>query len=334
MSRNNDHHCDVDPHEFDFELDQPPAGRGCSVCGDTGTDQGTPTSPPGPCSCTLYDDGLPGGELAEEPPDTDTDPDVDGDAPSCSGHRIWDVGDEVYVLSRGIVDSIDANAVRVRMGAEWREVEFDRFGTEKRSNYARGLPDRIAHKGSAHANTVTQLVCLAAVDMPTPAGAEDLVREVRDNLNEYLHLTSWDGPGLQVVSDVKAFHRAGGVPVLERPAFPSDERVELRRKLLVEEADELLRALDERDLVEVADGLADLIYIAVGTALELGINMAAVWGEVHRSNMAKFPVCRACRGAGCEACSGRGHIVHRREDGKVLKPEGWTPPLIDSAMRR
>lgn len=59
--------------------------------------------------------------------------------------------------------------------------------------------------------------------------------------------------------------------------------------------------------------LADLIYVAVGAALELGIPLGAVWAEVHTANMRKV-------GGG------------RRGDGKVLKPEGWTPPDVIGAV--
>lgn len=72
------------------------------------------------------------------------------------------------------------------------------------------------------------------------------------------------------------------------------------------------------DMEEIADGLADLIYVAVGAALEFGIPLDRVWAEVQRSNMAKV-----------DAETGR---VRKRADGKVLKPDGWTPPDIKSAL--
>ena len=61
-----------------------------------------------------------------------------------------------------------------------------------------------------------------------------------------------------------------------------------------------------------------MIYIAVGTALELGIPLEPVWDEVHRSNMAKV-----------DPETGK---VRKREDGKVLKPEGWVRPDIAGAI--
>ena len=144
---------------------------------------------------------------------------------------------------------------------------------------------------------------------------------------------------LDIVHDVTLFHHAGEVPGLEVPGFPGQDRVELRTKLIREEVGETLNAIEERDLVEVADGIADSIVVLVGTALEFGIDLTSVWKEVQRSNMAKFPVCRTCKGSGnvgeeeehdrhCHDCEGRGTQILRREDGKILKPEGWAPPNI------
>jgi len=149
---------------------------------------------------------------------------------------------------------------------------------------------------------------------------------------------------LKIVCDIWEFHRAGEVPALAIPGFPSQERIDLRKSLIQEEVGETLKALDERDLVEVADGIADSIVVLVGTALELGIDLTAVWDEVHRSNMAKFPECPKCWGSGqvgvdeehdrrCHACGGRGTQLLRRDDGKIMKPEGWTAPDITSILK-
>jgi predicted HAD superfamily Cof-like phosphohydrolase len=121
-----------------------------------------------------------------------------------------------------------------------------------------------------------------------------------------------------LLGDVAAFHRACDVPILAKPAFPDLARQKLRDDLLREEFNEFIDALDTYDIVKVADALADIIYIAAGTALEFGIPLDRVWAEVQRSNMAKV-----------DPVSGK---VTKREDGKVLKPEGWTPPDIAGAM--
>jgi len=148
---------------------------------------------------------------------------------------------------------------------------------------------------------------------------------------------------LKIYEDILAFHNAAEVPSRSTPGFPADDRVSLRRSLIEEEVGETLAALEARDIVEVADGIADSIVVLVGTALELGIDLTAVWNEVHRSNMAKFPQCDHCRGGGkvalseeryasCMKCDGRGTLIIRREDGKILKPEGWTPPNIPQVL--
>lgn len=104
------------------------------------------------------------------------------------------------------------------------------------------------------------------------------------------------------------------------PKLPSDRAFRnLRMDLLTEEYDEYLKAEQVNDLVEVADALADMVYIIFGTAHHYGIPLDAVLAEVHRSNMAKV---------------GPGGVVSRRPDGKVLKPGGWTPPDVAGVLIR
>jgi predicted HAD superfamily Cof-like phosphohydrolase len=75
-------------------------------------------------------------------------------------------------------------------------------------------------------------------------------------------------------------------------SYIKDQRqaLRVRYEILLEEARELKLALDEDDLIGVADALVDVVYIAIGTALLLGIPFAACWDEVHASNMTKSPV--------------------------------------------
>lgn len=120
------------------------------------------------------------------------------------------------------------------------------------------------------------------------------------------------------IADVTAFHLAMDVPVAARPVVPSPERTNLRISLLREEQWELFEAIRKENLVEIADGCADLIYVVIGTALEYGIPLAAVWDAVQASNMAKI-----------DPATGK---VRKRADGKVLKPEGWMPPDIESII--
>lgn len=117
---------------------------------------------------------------------------------------------------------------------------------------------------------------------------------------------------------VREFHETYGVPVQSTPLFPAHDRVRLRASLIEEEYLELCEAEAVRDLVEVADALADMLYIIHGTALEYGIPLDAVVAEVHRSNMSKL---------------GDDGLPVRRYDGKVLKGPNYTPPDIASILK-
>ncbi len=157
---------------------------------------------------------------------------------------------------------------------------------------------------------------------------------------------------LKIVQDVAEFHQAGEVPGLTEPGFPTPDRVELRKKLIMEEVDETLQAIARGDLVEVADGIADSIVVLVGTALEFGIDLTSVWHEVQRPKMSKFPPCETCGGSGmgptaygcgivaegqptlCPDCNGRGTQLIRRDDGKILKPDSWSPPDIEGLLKK
>jgi len=110
---------------------------------------------------------------------------------------------------------------------------------------------------------------------------------------------------------VRAFHDAIGAPNGETPAI---RRSDLRAALIEEEAAETCAAIRAGDLVKAIDGLCDLIYVVVGTALEFGIDLEPFFAEVHRTNLAKI----------------NGPV---REDGKRLKPPGWKPPDIEGLLR-
>ena len=87
---------------------------------------------------------------------------------------------------------------------------------------------------------------------------------------------------------VAEFMAKHGQTMRDYPSIPEtlDER-ELRRKLIVEEAMETCQAIESSNLIEIADGLADLLYVVFGTALSYGIPMETIFAEVHRSNMSK-----------------------------------------------
>ena len=123
---------------------------------------------------------------------------------------------------------------------------------------------------------------------------------------------------MTMFTDVRDFHQVFGQRIGEVPGFPDDDERKLRVKLLREEFREYLDGESFNDIVEVADALADIIYIACGTAVSYGIPLDDVFAEVHRSNMAKL-------------VDGK---VLRREDGKIQKPEGWTPPDVKGVLEK
>ncbi len=120
---------------------------------------------------------------------------------------------------------------------------------------------------------------------------------------------------------VRQFAGAFGLPTRDTPApaglGAGTGELALRRALLAEEVGELDDAIAATDLTGVADALADIVYIACGTADLLGIPFDAVFAEVHRANMSKLgpdgrPVFRA--------------------DGKVLKGPDYRPPDVAGVL--
>lgn len=91
--------------------------------------------------------------------------------------------------------------------------------------------------------------------------------------------------GLNMVAE---FHTLFDAPILDRPQIPTD-RAQLRVNLLSEELKELTQAIQDGDLVEVADAFADLQYVLSGAVLEFGLadRFADIFAEVQRSNMSK-----------------------------------------------
>ena len=110
---------------------------------------------------------------------------------------------------------------------------------------------------------------------------------------------------------VAEFMNAFGQAVETQPGWTSVS--ELRYDLIDEELKELRQALDERNLVEVADALTDLLYVVYGAGHSFGIPLDKCFEEVHNSNMSKL--------------GADGKPIYR-EDGKVLKgPNYWNPDL-------
>ena len=87
---------------------------------------------------------------------------------------------------------------------------------------------------------------------------------------------------------VKNFMKTFGQEVKSRPSFSSDKINILRYNLIKEELDEFKEALDNNDLLEVADALTDILYVTYGAGHAFGINLDACFEEVQNSNMSKL----------------------------------------------
>ena len=104
-----------------------------------------------------------------------------------------------------------------------------------------------------------------------------------------------------------------------KPTLLSDKECYLRYHLGLEELKEYIEAVNNDDLVEITDSLADQLYILLGTMVAHGMQdiIEDVFDEVHRSNMSKL---------------GEDGKPIYREDGKVLKGPNFTPPNIEQFL--
>jgi predicted HAD superfamily Cof-like phosphohydrolase len=89
-------------------------------------------------------------------------------------------------------------------------------------------------------------------------------------------------------SKVGIFMKTFGQDVKNKPSFSSDKINKLRLDLIIEELDELKEAINNKDLVEVADALTDILYVTYGAGHAFGINLDECFEEVQNSNMSKL----------------------------------------------
>ena len=87
---------------------------------------------------------------------------------------------------------------------------------------------------------------------------------------------------------VGIFMKNFGQEVKHSSSFNTDEVNELRVSLIKEELDELIEAMNKKDLVEVADALTDILYVTYGAGHAFGINLDKCFDEVQNSNMSKL----------------------------------------------
>ena len=90
--------------------------------------------------------------------------------------------------------------------------------------------------------------------------------------------------------------------------------------LIEEEANELADAITAYDQVETVDALIDILVVTIGALHSMGADAEGAWKEVMKTNFAKI-----------DRDTGK---VRKREDGKVLKPVGWTPPDLKPFLKK
>jgi predicted HAD superfamily Cof-like phosphohydrolase len=91
-------------------------------------------------------------------------------------------------------------------------------------------------------------------------------------------------------------------------------------KLIEEESGELAEAITAHDQVETLDALIDILVVTIGAIHSAGFDAEGAWKEVMKTNFAKI-----------DKETGK---VRKREDGKVLKPQGWTPPELAPFIKK
>ena len=112
---------------------------------------------------------------------------------------------------------------------------------------------------------------------------------------------------------VKTFMNTYGQEVKNTPEFPDSKIVQLRIDLIQEELNELKEAINEKNLLEVADALTDILYVTYGAGHAFGINLDKCFNEVQNSNMSKL--------------GDDGKPIYN-ESGKVMKGPNYFKPNI------
>ena len=117
---------------------------------------------------------------------------------------------------------------------------------------------------------------------------------------------------------VKKFMQTFGQEVKTKSEFPSEKVVKLRYDLIKEELDEFAQAIKNKDIVEVADSLTDILYVTYGAGIAFGIDLDKCFDEVQRSNMSKLDE--------------NGKPIFN-EGGKVLKGPNYFKPNLEKFVK-
>jgi len=155
--------------------------------------------------------------------------------------------------------------------------------------------------------------------------------EVNDDLGFSFQLGEWVQlagsanwalrvPVVEENNDVRVFHQKFGIPMALAPSFLDVRTRNYRVDFMQEELDEFYDACEKKDLAGAADALVDLVYVAHGTALMMGLPWQKIWDEVQRANMSK------------ERAKADGSNSKRRTGLDIVKPKGWVGPDHSKAL--
>ena len=117
---------------------------------------------------------------------------------------------------------------------------------------------------------------------------------------------------------VKTFMQTFGQEVKLKPSFSTEKINELRYNLIKEELEEFKHALENKDLLEVADALTDILYVTYGAGHAFGIDLDSCFEEVQNSNMSKL---------------GKDGKPIRNEAGKVMKGPNYYKPDLSKFVK-
>lgn len=121
---------------------------------------------------------------------------------------------------------------------------------------------------------------------------------------------------MNIFDDQEKFMVAGDQSVTEF----NQQQFEMYVSLIDEETKELKEAIEQNDNKEKLDALIDVLVVTVGAIHSMGADGKGAWDEVMRTNFEKI-----------DPVTGK---VRKREDGKILKPEGWKPPELEKFLTK
>ena len=117
---------------------------------------------------------------------------------------------------------------------------------------------------------------------------------------------------------VKTFMQTFGQEIKKKPSFSADKINTLRQDLIEEELNELKEAMKNKDILEVADALTDILYVTYGAGHAFGIDLDKCFEEVQNSNMSKLDE--------------NGKPIYN-ESGKVMKGPGYFKPNLKKILK-